>query len=201
MAQDSRGSIGGRAVDPQNASVIGARVAVTNQETGVVATGITNDAGAFRFNFLLPGTYRLTVEMDGFHTYSQRGIEVRVADSLDLTLHLEVGSVSETIDVKGGAPLLDTSDSSVGDVIGSRALSELPQRGGNPLELERLSPGVVNTTSLRIMKLSSPDGTSSTTVNGSGNNQTQFNIDGINNTTNDRGKYKRVCMDFPVGRD
>lgn len=195
MAQDSRGSIAGRVVDPQNANMPGVRITVANQDTGVASSGVTNEAGAFRFLFLIPGKYKMTAEMDGFRTYAQRDLEVRVADSLDMTLHLEVGSVTETVDVKGGTPLLDTGDSSVGDVIEKRALAELPQRGGNPLELERLSPGVANTTTLRIMKLSSPDGTSSVTVNGSGNNQTQYNIDGTNNTSNDRGKgYARVSF-------
>ncbi|MCU1261490.1 MAG: hypothetical protein JWO80_4375 [Bryobacterales bacterium] len=195
IAQDSRGVIGGRILDTQDAVVVGARVTATNRESGVATSAGTNNAGAFRLPFLLPGTYRLTAEMAGFRTYSQSDLELRVADSLDLTLRLEVGSVSETVDVKGGAPLLDTAGSSVGDVIDVRRLSELPQRGGNPLELERLSPGVANTTTLRIMKLSSPDATSANTVNGSGNDQTQYNIDGVSDTTNDRGKgYARVAF-------
>jgi hypothetical protein len=194
-AQDSRGTIGGRIVDAQNAGIVGARVTVTNEETNVASTGLSNDTGAFRLLFLLPGKYRVRAEMNGFRTLSQTGLELRVADTLDLTLRLEVGSVSETVDVKATTPILDTADSSIGDVIETRGLSELPQRGGNPLELERLSPGVANTTTLRIMKLSSPDATSSNTVNGSGNDQTSYNIDGVTDTTNDRGKgYARVAF-------
>ena len=195
LAQDSRGTIGGRVLDAQDSPMAGARVTAANQETGVAASAVTNDSGAFRLPFLLPGSYRVTVEISGFRTYSLSGVELRVADSLDLAVRLEIGSVLETVDVKGGAPLLDTSGSSVGDVIDVRRLTELPQRGGNPLELERLSPGVANTTTLRIMKLSSPDATSSMTVNGSGNDQTQYNIDGVSDTANDRGKgYARVAF-------
>jgi hypothetical protein len=80
-------------------------------------------------------------------------------------------------------------------VIDERGLQELPQRGGNPLELERLNPGVVNLTTLRIMKPASPDGTSSISVNGSGSFQTQYNLDGVTDTTNDRGRgYARVAF-------
>ena len=199
-AQDSRGTISGRVLDPQEGTIVAARVSATNQESGVATSAVTNEAGNFRLPFLLPGLYRLTVEMNGFKTYSQTGLELHVADSLDVTVRLQVGNVADTIDVQGSTPLLDTADSSVGDVIDTRRLAELPQRGGNPLELERLSPGVANTTTIRIMKLSSPDGTSSMTVNGSGNDQTQYNIDGVNDTTNDRGKgYARVAFIPPSG--
>jgi hypothetical protein len=193
LSQDPRGTIGGRVVDPQDATIVGARVTATNEETGVAASGVTNEAGTFRLLFLLPGKYKVTAEKTGFRTLAQSDLELRVADSLDLTLRLEVGNVTETIDVKGGTPLLDTADSTVGDVIETRGLAELPQRGGNPLELERLSPGVSNITTIRIMKLSSPEGTSDITVNGTGTDKTQYNIDGVNDTTNDAGEgYARV---------
>ena len=199
-AQDSRGTISGRVLDPLDATVVSASVKATNRESGVVTSAATNETGSFRIPFLLPGSYRLTVEMAGFKTYNQTGVDLRVADSLDITIRLQIGNVSDSVEVRGSTPLLNTADSSVGDVIDSRRLSELPQRGGNPLELERLSPGVASTTSMRIMKLSSPDGTSSMTVNGSGNNQTQYNMDGVNDTTNDRGKgYARVAFIPPSG--
>lgn len=194
-AQDARGSIGGRVVDAQDAVIVGVRITAVNQETGVSAAAVSNDAGVFRLPFLVPGTYRLTSEMTGFRTYVQPGIQVRTNDSLDLAIRMEVGSVTETIEVKSGAPLLETSTSSVGQVMDTRRLEDLPQRGGNPLELQRLIPGVANLTSLRTMKSSSPDGTSQTTVNGTGSYSTQYNIDGVSNSTNDRGRgYARVAF-------
>ncbi len=195
LAQDARGTIGGRVIDAQNASIAGARVSATNQETGIVVSATTNEAGTFRLPFLAPGKYRMAAEMSGFRTYAQRDIEVRVGDTLDLPIRMELGSISETIEVKGGTPLLETTNSSIGQLIDSKRLDDLPQRGGNPLELERLAPGVANMTSLRVMKTSSPDATSNITVNGTGNTSTQFNIDGVSNTTNDRGRgYGRVAF-------
>ena len=192
-AQDARGSIGGRVTDTLDALIVGAKVVTANQETGVIATAITNESGAFRLPFLLPGRYRISVEMNGFRTYAQSGVELRVGDSLDLPIRLEVGNVSETIEVKGGTPLLETGSSSLGQVMDSKRLEDLPQRGGNPLELERLAPGVANLTSLRVMKLSSPAATSQITVNGTGQFSTQFNMDGVSNSSNDQGRgYARV---------
>ncbi len=156
FGQESRASIVGRVVDASDAVIVGVKVLATNQQTGMVASGVTNESGSFRIPFLLPGKYRLTAEQTGFKIYSRNDLELRVNDSLDLTIRLEVGSLAETMDVPSVAPPLETADSSVGQVIDERRLLELPQRGGNPLELERLSPGVVNLTTLRIMKLSSP---------------------------------------------
>ena len=191
--QDARGSIGGRVTDTQDALVTGARVIAVNEKTGGTASAVTNESGSFRLPFLLPGDYKLTVEMSGFRTYSQSGIGLRVGDSLDLAIRMEVGNVSETVEVKGGTPLLDTGNSSIGQVIDSKRLEDLPQRGGNPLELERLAPGVANLTSLRVMKLSSPAATSQITVNGTGQFSTQFNMDGVSNSSNDQGRgYARV---------
>ena len=114
FSQDPRGTIGGRVVDAQGATIVGARVTATNQETTVATSVVTNDAGAFRLLFLLPGKYKVTAEMKGFRTMVQSDLELRVADTLDLTLRMEVGNVAETIEVKGGTPLLDTADSSAG---------------------------------------------------------------------------------------
>jgi len=195
LAQESRASLAGRVVDSTDAIVVGAKVQAANLNTGVSISAVTNESGVFVIPFLLPGKYRVTVELSGFRTWSQDNLELRVNDALDLRIRLVVGSIAETIEVQGGTPLLETANSSVGQVIDERRLLELPQRGGNPLELERLSPGVVNLTTMRVMKPSSPDGTSSISVNGTGNQSTQYNLDGVSDTTNDRGRgYGRVAF-------
>ena len=192
-AQDARGSIGGRVTDAQDSLIQGARVTATNQQTGVSASAVTNESGAFRLPFLLSGLYRITVEMAGFRSYVRSEVELRVSDTLDLPIRLDVGNVADTIEVKGGTPLLDTAGASVGQVMDAKRLEDLPQRGGNPLELVRLAPGTANLTSLRVMKLSSPAATSQNTVNGTGTFATQFNLDGVNNSSNDQGRgYARV---------
>ena len=106
LSQDPRGSIGGRVVDASEAIVVGARVQATNIQTGVTAQARTNDSGTFLIPFLLPGMYRVSVEMPGFKTYSQDNVELRVADALDLTLHLELGDISQTVYVQAARPCL-----------------------------------------------------------------------------------------------
>ena len=88
FSQDPRGSLGGRVVDPQDSTIAGARVTAANQETGVASSAVTNESGAFRLLFPIPGKYKVTAEKTGFRTLAQS--ELPVADSLDLTLRREV---------------------------------------------------------------------------------------------------------------
>jgi len=199
-AQDPRGNVTGSVLDPTGASVPGVEVRLTKTDTGVTAAGVTNEAGKFTIPFLLPGTYRVTAAKAGFKTYVQDNVPVRIAETLDITIHLEVGSTAETIDVRAQTPLLETATSTLGQVVDERRMLDLPQRGGNPLELERLVPGVVNLTNLRTVKSSSPAATSATSINGSGTNATLFNIDGVSNTLNDSGDGTlRVAFIPPSG--
>lgn len=186
-AQESRGVIAGRVADPTDAAIAGAQVRATSVETGIATAAVSSASGAFRLPFLIPGVYRVTGELAGFKKLSLDSVEVRVGETLDLVLRLEVGSVSETLEVSGAVPLLETGTSSVGTFMDQRRLQELPQRGGNPMELARLAPQVVNLTNLRAMKASSPSGTSQIAVAGGPRFNTEFQIDGISNTTADLG--------------
>ena len=198
-SQESRATLVGRVVDATDAVIVGAHLKATNVETGVVAAAETNESGGFRIPYLLPGKYRLTAEKEGFKTYLQDNIQLRVNDSVDLTVRLTVGSLTEAIEVKGGTPLLETANSSLGQVMDHKRLEDLPSRGGNPLEFERLAPGVANMANLRTQRSSSPGSASNITVNGTGVNATQFNIDGVSNSTNDQGRgFVRVAFSPPA---
>jgi hypothetical protein len=199
-AQDPRGAIGGRVVDRSEAVVIGARVQVTNVQTDVSETVRTNEAGTFRVPLLIPGTYHVTAEMAGFKTASLENIELRVADALDLTIRLEVGSTSDQVTVTAGAPLLETGNSTPGTVVDERRVSEMPEKGGDAFELTHYVPGVINLSTLRTLKPDSPEGTSQITINGAGSDQAQWQIDGVNDTINDENKgYGRVAFIPPQG--
>ena len=186
-AQESRGVIAGRVIDGSDAAVAGVNIRASNVETGIATAAVSAANGGFRLPFLIPGTYRVTAEFAGFRKVSMDKVEVRVGETLDLPIRLELGNVSETVEVSGAAPLLETGTSSMGSFMDQRRLQELPQRGGNPMELTRLSPQVVNLTNLRAMKASSPSGTSQMAVAGGPRFSTEFQIDGISNTTADLG--------------
>ncbi len=193
--QESRGVISGVVTDPAGAAVAGAQVKVVSLETEIASTAVTGENGGFRVPFLIPGQYRVTVEFTGFKKVSLDQVEVRVGETLDLPVKMDLGNVAETVEVSGVAPQLETGTSSMGTFMDQRRLQELPQRGGNPMELTRLSPQVVNLTNLRAMKASSPAGTSQMSVAGSSRFSTEFQIDGITNTTSDTGDGRiRVAL-------
>ncbi len=144
-AQESRASIIGMVTDPTGAVVVGAEVKAINRATNTGGSARTNESGNFEIPYLLPGVYKVTVELAGFKTAVRDGIELRVADRLALDFVLEVGDVAESVVVTGETPLLETTTASVGMVMYERQVMELPVVGGNPFYLTRLSPGVLST--------------------------------------------------------
>ncbi|MCL4796150.1 MAG: TonB-dependent receptor [Bryobacteraceae bacterium] len=195
-AQDARGTVLGRVMDSTGAMIPGAEIRITNEATGVVATARTNDAGSFILPYLIPGTYQLSCEMQGFKRYIFSGIQVRINDSVEVIVTLEVGATSETIEVTDTTPLLSTVEASLGQVIDERRVLELPLFAGNAMDLVHLAPGTVNGTNLRLRKAPFNAAPSQFSTDGSGNNQNEFSIDGVSNTFS-AGTAPRVAFSPP----
>ena len=96
FAQEARGTIQGRVIDTSGFAVPGASVEVLNTATGVVSPTTSNEQGSYRVPFLIPGTYRVTVSLQGFSTFVNDGIELHVADVLAVDATLKVGSIAES---------------------------------------------------------------------------------------------------------
>ena len=198
-AQDPRGFIRGTVTDTTGAVIAGVKVRATANETGVAAVAETNAAGQYNLPYLISGMYKITVEHTGFKSFLRNQVEVRVSETLELPIQLEVGAVSETVEVRDTSPTLETTNASLGLVMDQRRISELPQRGANPLELTLLAPGVANTTNLRLRKSMAPEATSDISADGAGRYNNEFQIDGISNTAADRGRgYARVAYAPPA---
>ncbi len=179
FAQDARGRITGRVLDPAGASVPDVEVSALNPETGVRAVTRTNEAGAYELPFLNPGIYTLSVTAAGFRSYERRNLEVRVGDRLTVDIPLEVGQVTEAVTVSGQASLLETSTASVGRVVDTKRILELPLPGGNALSLSRLAPGVVNLAAPNHPSLGpATEVLSSLSVNGVRSGNIEFTVDG-----------------------
>ena len=144
-AQEFRGSITGRITDPKGAALVGASVSVKNVETNIAATATTNEDGAYNFPLLQPGKYRLTVTLQGFKEGQRDDIELRVADRLTLDVRLEVGTATESVQIVGSSPALETGSVSAGTVISSQQISELPLTEGTAYQLVTLAPGIFYT--------------------------------------------------------
>ena len=185
-AQEFRGSISGRVTEASGAVVSSATVTVLNTATNSTTTATTNESGAYTVLYLTPGSYSLTAEAKGFKKVIRQNIEVRVGDKLELDLQLEVGAVSETVNITTDSPLLDTNTASGGQVIDQRRISELPLSDGNPFVLSRLAPGVTYTGDLRFSRPFDNGGTSSIVADGApGRNE--FTLDGVPNMASGGG--------------
>lgn len=193
FGQEFRGSISGRVTEASGAAVPNATVTITNVATNTPTTTSTSDAGDFTVLYLIPGRYMVTVEAQGFKKTVRQGIEVRVGDRLVLDLQLEVGGVTETVNITSDAPLLETASASAGQVIDRRRISELPLSDGNPFILSRLAPGVAYTGDLKFSRPFDNGGTSSITADGApGGNE--FTLDGSPNM----GSGRRVAFVPPA---
>jgi hypothetical protein len=142
VAQQTTGTITGRVVDDQGAAVPGATVTGKNLETGFVRSDTSDAEGIYRLTALPIGRYDLLVELQGFTKVENKGIVLNVGQTVDLAFTLKVASVSETIVVTGGTPLIETSSSSVGGVVDVQRMENLPLNGRQFANAAITIPGV-----------------------------------------------------------
>jgi hypothetical protein len=176
-AQESRGSITGKVLDPQGAAIPAATVVITNVETNQVSRTSTNETGYFEVNFLNPGKYRVSAELSGFKRLVRSGLDLPVAGRLDLQLPLEIGTQTETMQVTAEAALLETTVASGGRVVDSRQVMELPFSDMNAFALSALASGMQWTGQPEYRRPFDNGGTSAFNTMG-GVGQNEYSIDG-----------------------
>jgi len=196
-AQESRGTITGRVMDSSGAVVAGAEVRAQNQQTGAVVSARTNDTGNYTIPYLIPGVYNLTADFTGFKKTEKPGVEVRVNDVLAIDFKLELGNATETVEVTAGAPLLETSNVTLGMVQTQENINNLPIQAGNANELVLLTPGVSNSTNLRQRKSSFNSASSQFTTDGNQLYSNEYTIDGVPDTFFNGGGSPLVAFQLP----
>ncbi len=142
VAQTITGSVTGSIVDSSGAVVVGARVTLTNTGTSQTQTAASDSSGNFQFLLLPPGNYVVEVGSPGFKTFRREGVIVEADRSLAVPVSLALGQASETVEVVGGAQLLDPNTSEVGTTIDQQKVMDLPLNARNPMALANLIPGV-----------------------------------------------------------
>ncbi|MBM3810623.1 MAG: carboxypeptidase regulatory-like domain-containing protein [Acidimicrobiia bacterium] len=184
LAQESRATIIGRTIDPTGALVAGATVKAANTATNITANSVTNEGGNFEIPYLLPGLYRVTVEMTGFKRAVRDKIELRVNDRMMLDFTLELGDVAESVVVTGETPMLETANASIGLIMDERRVAELPVVGGNPFYLSRLTPGVLSSGGRSAGNPMDNGAATGVIVNGTRGGSSEVMVDGSPNMTN-----------------
>lgn len=188
-AQEARGTIQGRVTDESGGVVPGATVTIVNVATGLETPTTTNENGNYRVPFLIPGDYVVNATLDGFGPYKSQPIVLHVADVLTVDAVLPAGQVTDEVTVTATPVAIDRSSASLGQVVDSRRISELPIREGSAVELVILAPGVANTTNLRSRKAAFNNGLSQFSSDGAGEKRNDFTIDGVANVAADRVAY------------
>ena len=125
-AQETTGGIKGYVKDKSGASVPKAEVELTSEALIVAKKAVADNAGYFYFSVLPPGSYTLTVSAPGFRTYKQVGIPLTVGALPTIDINMEIGSVAETIEVTGRAPIVDVTTSKVAVTITEADVDNLP---------------------------------------------------------------------------
>src|SRR5258708_22855568 len=140
LAQDVRATLGGRVTDVQGAAVPNAAVMVVSDDTAVKRETRTNEQGNWAIPFLLPGHYAFSVASAGFKTSHHAGIELQAADNKQIDVELELGAMTQSVEITASAPLIDTSSATSGTAISQTQMTEMPTLSHVPTLLARLPP-------------------------------------------------------------
>ena len=185
-AQDFRGGIRGTLTDATGGVLPGVTVTVTNTETRVAQTLVTDDKGLFEVLYLNPGAYTVHAELSGFKTVLRGGVEVRVGDVARVDITLQTGGMQETVEVTAETPALNTTTGISGTTIDSKQIAELPLGDGTAYMLTRLAPGIMDSSDLHFARPADNGNLAGIVANGvQGGNE--FTIDGAPNMSNARG--------------
>ena len=189
LAQVERASLVGNVTDKSGAAIAGVEVTVTNTATNTAQRLTTDDAGAFSAVNLIPGAYTVQASKTGFRNAIFRDYVLQVSQAARLDIQLEIGDVNQAVEVTGAAPLLQTENASVGQVISKEAVQSLPLNGRNFVQLAILAPGVTGLDYAQPNTINSgrrPDelrpGGTAIAANGARSTSNQVLVDGIDNT-------------------
>jgi hypothetical protein len=169
-AQETTGSLGGQVVDAQGLPVPGASVTVTGPQGA--RTLVTDGEGRYVAPFLTPGQYALRVELQGFKASEQKDIQVSLGGRREINVKLEAGGLTETVQVSGSAPVIDTRSTTIGGVLDPQTLNRLPV-GRSLAATLYLVPGVSD---------SSGAGAATPSIAGGSGLENNYIIDGVNIT-------------------
>ena len=186
LGQDRTAQITGIVHDPSGSPIPDAEITVRNVETGVKRQTKTSEKGEYTVTLLDPGRYDILVEHPGFKSFQQTGIILHVNDSVRLDYSLQLGAVTQVINVHEAAPLLRTTDASLGQIIDNQKIVSLPLNGRSSFRLVNLTPGYIGTSAANGQFGDIPVNTtwdSNFSINGGQGYSNEIMIDGTPSTT------------------
>src|SRR6185437_6609888 len=179
-AQTGTSSLRGTITDPKGAVIPGATVTLSNPQTGYTRTTKTNSQGLYQFVEVLPATYKLSAQATGFATLAQDNVILMVNTPATLDLQMQVAGQAVTVEVTGSAPLVNTTDASLGHAFNVDQIKDLPFEGRDPTGILSLQAGVAYTGNNDQAMPQSEDSRSGS-VAGARSDQANITIDGVDN--------------------
>src|SRR5262245_8681612 len=184
LAQETTGTLRGRITDAQGLGVPGVTVAVTGPQG--IKTAVTDTEGRYNVPFLTPGAYSVRAELSGFKAVERGGVAVGLGQTVDLPLRMDVGGVTETVQVTGSVPVVDTSSTTTGANIDSEMLQRIPI-GRRVSDTLYMAPGVSSSGSA---------GSANPSISGGSGLDNQYVVDGVNVTNQGYGALGSYSIIF-----
>ena len=175
-AQSTGGRVRGTVTDPSGGAVTGANLVLTNEANGTQRDTLSGANGDYIFLEMPVGTYQIEVGQKGFKKYIRKGLVVNLNEVVGLDIPLQIGGSTETVEVTGAPPLVDTTSTQLGAVVNERAVSQLPLAQRDAYQLLQLQPGVQSQVGLDTVYGSDRAGVVS--VNGGRGRDNNFTVNG-----------------------
>jgi len=181
-AQGFQGSLRGRVIDPNGAAVPAAKITLIDEGTSISRATLTTAVGEYAFASLTPATYSVIAEAPGFKRVERRGVVVSTQSAVTVDLALELGQVTEQVNVTEESPALETANASTGTVVDRQKLIDLPNLGRNPFMMSKLSEGVVQVGNPKFNRMQDQSGSSQISIAGGPVRGNNYTLDGISIT-------------------
>ena len=178
-AQSYYGALRGNVVDQGGGVVSNAKVTLSDQGTGEQRSILSTSAGEFTFNEVVPGTYTVSAESPGFKKFEQKNVLIGTQQEVSLSVRLEVGQVTESVQVNEQVPLLESADASQGQVLDNQKVTELPNLGRNPFMLSKLVQNVMPVGNPAYNRMEDQSGSSQISIAGGPVRGNNYLIDGV----------------------
>jgi hypothetical protein len=186
-AQDFRAVVSGDVTDATGSAIPGVRVIAQNVDRRVDYAAVTNEAGRYVTPFLPPGAYTVRFEKDGFKPLVRDGLQLTAVDRLNLSVQMQVGSLSERVTVTGEAQLLQTETALGTGTIGQKMLADIPASGRNLFQFQYTLPGVTKASNYwGNFELYAFGNMNAVSINGGRSGENEVLLDGITSTRGSR---------------
>jgi len=193
-SQEFRGTLSGRVVDQQQAVVSNVRVTATEKNTGAKFQTVSGADGSYNLPFLPPGPYNVTAEATGFKRYVNGNVRVTTNEREQLDIALELGGLEQMVIVSAESSLLETATASIGQVMNTRQIENLPMNGRTPLLLAQAAFGVTPNSDPKFARPFDNAGPSDFSMGGAPSRTNELLLDGSPDTTGNT----RVAYNPPV---